>query len=417
MSDFTDITIIGAGPFGLSIAAHLRQHNTDFRIVGKPMRSWLANMPEGMCLKSAGFASNLYDPDRLFPLSQYCKEQGLPYGDIDFPIPLDTFCSYSMAFQKRFVPNLEDDSVAALKPVRGGFELRLASGNSFATRKVVLAIGLDHFRHIPDELAHLPKNFVSHSADHHSLQQFKGRDVVVLGSGASATDIAILLHENQTNVRLIARQARLGFGSPWDNSSRSILQRLREPVSGIGPGLRSRLWADAPWLFRYLSDDTRLTTAKNFLGPSGGWFMKERAESLPALLGYKLKEVLVCDGRVQLRLTDNDGATREVQTEHVIAATGYKFDVARIPFLTDAILEQLDLIGTTPRLSAHFESSFPGLYFVGPISVTSFGPVMRFMVGADYTSRKLSRHLAWSTGMGRRWSGHKMDETLEPRKS
>jgi cation diffusion facilitator CzcD-associated flavoprotein CzcO len=410
MSTATDVTIIGAGPYGLSIAAHLRQRNVEFRIVGKPMHSWLANMPQGMLLKSAGFASSLHDPDNSYPLRRYCKEHGLSYADVDFPIPLETFCSYAMAFQERFVPQVEDDSVAALRPAHGGFEVRTESGSSFLTRKVVVAIGLDHFRHIPEELMHLPAERLSHSAEHHDLQRFKGKEVLVLGSGSSATDIAILLHENIARVRLIARQTKLDFGNPWDNSSLPLLRRLRQPISGIGPGLRSKLWNDAPWIYRYFSDGFRIRTAKTFLGPSGGWFMKERAHSLPVLLGCKVTKAAVHEDRVRLALTDGEGLARQIDADHVIAATGYKPEAARIPFLTGQLLEQLDLIGAAPRLSSHFESSVPGLYFVGPISATSFGPVMRFMVGAGFTARKITRHLVRARQKNGSWSKPKLVE-------
>ena len=410
MSTATDVTIIGAGPYGLSIAAHLRKRNMDFRIVGKPMHSWLTNMPRGMLLKSAGFASSLHDPGNTFPLRRYCEEHGIPYGDVDFPIPVETFCSYAMAFQERFVPQVEDDNVSALKPVPGGFEIRAEGGSAFTTRKVVAAIGLDHFRHIPEELMHLPPEHLSHSAAHRDLQRFKGKEVVVVGSGSSATDIAILLHEGIASVRLVARQPKLDFGDPWDNSSLPFLRRLQQPVSGIGPGLRSKLWNDAPWIYRYFSDGFRIRTAKTFLGPSGGWFMKERARSLPVLLGCKVQKAALHDGRVQLMLTDSDGAARQVEADHVIAATGYKADAARIPFLTGQLLEQLDLIGSAPRLSPHFESSVPGLYFVGPITATSFGPVMRFMVGAEFTARKITRHLARAGARKGSWSKPKLAE-------
>src|SRR5437870_3976583 len=89
MTVATDITIVGAGPFGLSIAAHLGDHGLDFRIIGSPMQNWLTKMPKGMLLKSAGFASTLYDPDRIFTLRQYYEDQGIPYHDLDLPIPLE----------------------------------------------------------------------------------------------------------------------------------------------------------------------------------------------------------------------------------------------------------------------------------------------------------------------------------------
>ena len=145
MSVTTDITIVGAGPSGLSIAAHLRARGINFRIVGSVMHSWRNRMPKGMLLKSAGFASNLYDPDGTLTLRQFCKSRGIPYRDIDFPVQLETFVSYGMEFQQRFAPNLEEENLTSLKRCPEGFELCMESGKRFKSRKVVLAVGLDDF--------------------------------------------------------------------------------------------------------------------------------------------------------------------------------------------------------------------------------------------------------------------------------
>ncbi|WP_019143165.1 NAD(P)-binding domain-containing protein [Noviherbaspirillum massiliense] len=412
MNRATDVTIVGAGPYGLSIAAHLRKYGVDFRIIGIPMHGWLANMPKGMLLKSAGFSSNLYDPDASYPLSQYCKEHGVPYEDVDFPIPLETFCDYGLAFQKRFVPNLEEDKVAVINPTGYGYEVRLQGGEVFATSRVVVAVGLDYFRHIPQVLQSLPHEMVSHSAEHSELLKFQGRDVAVLGSGSSATDIAILLHENQTKVKLIARKPEINFGNPWKNGADTFLKRLRLPISGIGPGWESKIWCEMPWIYRYLPDDKRRVHATRYLGPSGGWFMKERARNVPALLGYELKGASAHNGQVRLDLVAMDGSTRNIVADHVIAATGYKADIKRISFLNDAIVEKLDLLGSTPSLSLHFESSMPGLYFTGPIAATSFGPVMRFAAGANFASRNIARHLARSKGRRPSWDKRKPGEAV-----
>ena len=103
----TDVAIVGAGPYGLSIAAHLSQLGVPFRIFGKPMDSWLTQMPRGMLLKSEGFASSVYHPEGSLTLGQYCREKRLPYADIGTPVPLETFCEYGLAFQRQFVPTLE----------------------------------------------------------------------------------------------------------------------------------------------------------------------------------------------------------------------------------------------------------------------------------------------------------------------
>src|SRR5580704_7511019 len=107
----TEIAIIGAGPYGLSIAAHLRGSGVPFRIFGRPMDSWVSHMPEGMHLKSDGFASNLSDPDGSFTLKHFCAERGIKYSDSGIPVSLETFSAYGLAFKERMVPELEDKLV------------------------------------------------------------------------------------------------------------------------------------------------------------------------------------------------------------------------------------------------------------------------------------------------------------------
>ena len=112
MSTTTDVAIIGAGPYGLSLAAHLAAANVSVRVFGQPMQFWRTNMPEGMVLKSEGFASNLWHPDGALTLRDFCADRGLPYKDSGLPIPVETFCAYGEAFQKRFVPMLDERPVA-----------------------------------------------------------------------------------------------------------------------------------------------------------------------------------------------------------------------------------------------------------------------------------------------------------------
>ncbi|WP_151448948.1 NAD(P)-binding domain-containing protein [Lacisediminimonas profundi] len=387
------VAIVGAGPFGLSTAAHMSGEETACRVIGSAMHSWRNNMPKGMLLKSAGFASNLHEPSGSFTLAQFCREHDLPYDDLGVGIPIETFIAYGEAFQRRFVPQLEDEQLAMLSPCRDGFNLQMQNGTSFDARAVILTVGLDYFRHVPSQLSGLPAHLHSHSADHSDLGSFRGKDVAVLGSGASAIDTAVLLHESGARVSLIARKDYLNFGSVWGGPGRSWLDRIRWPLSPIGPGWYQYVFSGMPWAYRHLPDGYRVRTAKALLGPSGGWCMKERAASLSLCLGYALTAAQADGGRVCLRLRGPDGSERRLEADHVIAATGYEPDVRRLPFLGPELLDQLQLVGKMPRLSANFESSVPGLYFAGPIAASTFGPVMRFAAGARFASRTLSRHL------------------------
>jgi len=206
-----ETAIIGAGPYGLSVAAHLRGLGIPFRIFGRPMDSWLAHMPKGMMLKSDGFASNIYDPADGFTLRHFCAEKGINYSDAGLPVSRETFTQYGLAFRDRMVPELEEKLVVSVEHSLDGFVLELEDGEIVKSRRVVLAVGITHFAHIPSNLAHLLPELVSHSFQHHDLERFRGRSVVVIGGGSSATDLAGLLREADADVQLVARATELKF--------------------------------------------------------------------------------------------------------------------------------------------------------------------------------------------------------------
>ena len=168
-----ETAIVGAGPYGLSIAAHFRSRGIPFRIFGRPMDSWLAHMPKGMMLKSDGFASNIYDPGGKFTLKDFCAERRMEYADMGIPVKLATFGDYGLAFRDRMVPELEDKLVVGIERSPEGFLLRLDDGEEVKARRVVLAVGITHFEHVPENLAQLPPQLLSHSYRHHDLTSFR----------------------------------------------------------------------------------------------------------------------------------------------------------------------------------------------------------------------------------------------------
>jgi len=389
-----EVAIIGAGPYGLSLASYLRDRKSDFQILGEPMQFWRDHMPKGMHLKSDGFASNLYDPRGVYTLQRYCKEQGISYHDTMLPVELDTFVKYGVAFKERVVQNLRANYVIEVTKTSKGFSLRLDNDDTIGARKIIVAAGIRHFRYLPPLLESLPTEYVSHSSDHHDLTSFKNRDVVVLGAGASATDIAALLHEGGAKVHLVAREQKIRFHSA-PNPKQSILQRLRHPSSGIGPGLRNRLYCEAPWLFHHFPQALRLTIVRRTLGPAGGWFMRDRViGKIPMLVGFSLEDVQIRRDKAHLKLRGPDGNFRELVTDHVIAATGFKPDLRRFQFLSAEVRSKLREVNNTPVLSSSMESSIPGLYFAGAVTANAFGPVMRFAFGAGFCAARISQELA-----------------------
>lgn len=388
-----EVVIIGAGPYGLSVGAHLAARGISFRIFGRPMSAWADQMPRGMRLKSDGFASSIADPESKFTLASYCQHEGLEYKDTGHPVPLETFVSYGLAFQKKFVPNLESRMVISVRQASAGFHLQLEDGEQVLARKVAVAVGISPFAHVPTSLSTLPAEFVSHSSAHSNLEAFKGRQIAVIGAGASALDLAALLHEVGASVQLIARSSTIRFHDP--PQPRSLADRILKPSTGLGAGMQLFFYVNAPLIFRRLPEELRLDRVRKTLGPAPGWFIKDQVIGKVELnLGMNITDASIHNDKARLQLIDAEKHPRTIEVDHVIAATGYQVDLQRLNFLDHEIREKVRVTAKSPTLSSTFESSVPGLYFVGVVAANTFGPLMRFACGGRFTARRLSKHLA-----------------------
>lgn len=389
----TEVVIVGAGPYGLSVAAHLETQRVSFRIIGVPMEFWRNSMPQGMSLKSDGWASSIYDPARSLSLQKYCADENLPYSDLGLPVTLASFISYGLAFQKRMVPAVEQCGVTSISIEDGLFLIRLDSGETFVTRKVVLAVGVGYFAYVPEVIAELPPNLATHSSQHSDLNSFANRDVAIVGAGSSALDLAALLRDVGARPVVIARTSCLKFHDR-QRLPRTLMDRLRAPSSGIGPGWRSKFFCSAPIVFHFMPQRWRLFQTKRHAGPSGGWFIKDQVmNKVPIFVNSKVETSSVEGDGVVLRITDGETSPKQVSVDHVIAATGYRVAVDRLSFLDESLRSLIRTVQSTPILNSHFESSVPGLYFVGPAAANSFGPPQRFAVGAQFAARQVARSL------------------------
>ncbi|MDC2950284.1 FAD-dependent oxidoreductase [Streptomyces heilongjiangensis] len=395
------VAVIGAGPFGLSTAAHLRAHGIAVRVFGEPMVSWRDSMPAGMLLKSTPAASSIDAPQRGNTLRDYCDAAGVRrlVTDEDI-IPVEIFVSYGEWFQQRLVPELERVRVVSVdRGGGGGFELKLDSGESFTARAVVVASGLFGLAHVPAELAGAagdgptPGGPVSHSSQHRDLGRFAGKELIVVGAGQSALETAVLAAEAGARVRVVARgRGAVAFGAPpWRQP------RLR-PESPFGRAWS--LWALSyyPHPYRYLPAGVRHHLVRRVLGPLGAWWLRERFEGHVEVREVDRVVRGVIDGGPRLVVRGHDGRTEEMAADHVVAATGYRVDLGAMGFLGHELRTRLEVSRGTPVLGAGFRSSIPGLYFTGLPAAASYGPVMRFVCGTEFASPRLARHLAGAHG-------------------
>jgi hypothetical protein len=150
-----------------------------------------------------------------------------------------------------------------------------------------------------------------------------------------------------------------------------------------------------------MPESFRVMIVQKHLPAAPGWTLQPQVDGIvPTIAGALIARADAVAGRVRLELDLRDGGKRVVNVDHVIAGTGYKVDMRRLPFFGPEVLDRLDCVNNTPRLSRWFETSVPGLHFVGTAAANSFGPMMRFAYGAGFVSRRLSKHLARSAARG-----------------
>ncbi len=391
-----DTIIVGAGPYGLSLAAHLKWRGVAFRIFGQPMQFWRDCMPLGMSLKSEGSSSDLFDPNSEFGISTYYREIGRPFvGRVI--VPSEIFVNYGLEFQKRFVPDVEQKEVANIARAGDGFAVRLEDGPTLRAARVVVAVGIRDYAHIAQPYSALPKDYVTHSVEYGPVDRLKGKTVIVVGAGASAVDVAWSLHERQVDVSILCRGHAIKFHP--EPAARTWFDAIRRPDTPIGGGWKHWFYSNAPHLFQYLPERTRLQIVATALGPSPGWFMTDRVPGrVPIFSGLTVQNAKIVNQKVKLTAKNSSGRDQELVADQIIAATGYRVDVNRLRMLDDNLKKQITTVVGAPILSSVFESSVKGLYFIGSSSAPSFGPVMRFVAGAGFTVRTVSRALPRAGG-------------------
>jgi FAD-dependent urate hydroxylase len=379
-----DVAIVGAGPYGLSAAAHLG--GLDVRVFGRPMSFWREHMARGMLLRSPLVASNLSSPTRELGLVQYEREHGRALTE---PLPLETFIDYGNWFQQMTVPSPDQRSVRMVQRAGDRFLISLEDGEQIRAGKVVVAAGIEPFAWRPSEFSALPARIVSHSVDHADLTAFAGARVCVVGAGQSAIESAALLSEAGAQVEVIARTGTVNWllRSSWLHRLGPVRRLLYAP-SDVGPAGVSWL-IQLPGLFRRIPRRVQDPLAERSIRPAAAAWLVPRVNDVSILLGRSVVSTEERGGVARLRLSD--GAVHTA--DHVLLATGYRVDIARYGFLADSLLDGIDRVNGYPRLGPAFESSAPGLHFLGAPAAWSYGPLFRFVAGAEYASRQLARKL------------------------
>ena len=388
----SDVLVIGAGPFGLSISAHLRHRGVEHTIVGRPMDTWRAHMPLGMFLKSEPYGSAISAATRGYDVATYARLHGFDdYVDRIGPLSLERFLGYADWFIDQLVPDVRDLTVTNVTPEDGGFKVEFAEEAPTFARQVIVATGLLPYMHIPDELSGLPSDLMTHSSVHDRLEQFSGKRVAVIGAGQSALQTGALLLEAGAEVQVVARRHEL----IWEEAVAQVLRLpdyILRPPSKLCEGWGCA-FADSPDAFRLLPESVRVRKALTSFGPKGAWWLRDRVEDVvDVLTGHQLRSAEPHGSGVRLHL---DGAKRSIiEADHVIAGTGFRVDVSRLTYLSPEIQTGLTTRGNCPLVNRAGESTIPGMYFAGALTSVSLGPGVRFISGTHQTAPQLARSVA-----------------------
>ncbi len=384
--------VIGAGPYGLSAAAYLKDAGVDPYVIGQSMAFWKKNMPCGMLLRSKSEASNISAPQKYLSIAAYEKAIGRRIAD---PVPIEDFIAYGDWFQKQVVPNLDTRKVQNVSSDGSVFDLTLDDGERVRAESVVLALGIGLFTQRPKQFDGVPRELAPHSSDLSDFAHFKGKRVAVIGRGQSALESAALLHENGAEVQILTRDPALVFRPfAW---RKHIFRKLTSgpllgfsyriiPPTDLGDVRTARKMANQE-LFRRQTSEVQEQRLWGCAGPIGAYWLEPRLKCVQVKSGVTVTNAAI--DRTGLTLELSNGTKDHVN--FVVLATGYKIDVGRYQLLDSSLKRQIQRTPDGyPVLDTNLQTSVRGLYMAGVVGEKTLGPTLRFVTGTSNAGPRLA---------------------------
>ena len=383
----TENLIVGAGPYGLALAAHLGAAGIDHHILGQPMSFWRSHMPQGMWLRSSWDASHISSPGMKLSLDAFERDR---QTTIDRPIPLDRFLEYGGWFQEHAAPEIDTRRSICIRRGEGRFEVAVGSGERIEADRVFLATGLDTFAFTPAPFRNLSPELATHTSNLVDFSVLAGRKVAVIGGGQSALESAALAREANADVHVFVRETHIHWlrRSLSLHQKTGLVRRMLYPPTDVGPPGLNQIVA-RPHVWRAIPRSLGARIAYRSIRPAGAGWLVPRLEGVPILLQRTVTQAQLEGGVVRLKFSD--GSTFDA--DQLVLGTGFRIDVSRYQFLDEEVKRDLRVNQGYPVLRRGFESSVRGLHFVGASSAPSFGPVMRFVSGTTFTTAEVLKFL------------------------
>lgn len=391
-----DAVVIGAGPYGLAVAAHLRTRGVATRVFGEPMLFWRRNMPSGMKLRSPWGATDISDSAKAFCLDAYINEHGIARQE---PLPIGAFIDYGAWFQSHAVSDLDHRLVKRIEQSDGRFLVVAEDDETIITKHVVVATGLARQQVRPAVFTGAPVEIVTHTSDHTNFDSFRGKRVAIVGRGQSACETAALLSEAGAHPEILCHgPIRWLGGGQFAPRPQAVLKKFSSILaapSAVGP-FPLNWCVEAPNLVALLPARLRASFNTASLKAGAAAWLRPRFGGVRVRAGVEVTEAASSGDGIELRF--NEGAAA---FDRVVLATGYKINIAKIGILAPELLAAIACRDGSPILSTGFESSVPGLHFVGASAVSSLGPLMRFIAGTEFAARSVARVIGRELGSSR----------------
>ncbi|MDW7691569.1 NAD(P)-binding domain-containing protein [Flammeovirgaceae bacterium SG7u.111] len=364
-----DLIIIGAGPYGLSLATIAKAKGLKYLVLGKPLEFWDNNMPKEMILRS-GKGWHI-DPLEVHTFQKFLLERS--YDDLNY-FSKKIFIEYGRWFLAKKQLNIAEEYVLNINREDSIYQLDTSDNNTYISSAVVVAIGAKYFYYIPkDIVSNIPANFYSHTCHTIDFHGYANKRILVVGGRQSAFEWATLLTENG------CEKVTLSYPSSTPSFSKSNW--------GIADELVKKYEENPNWYYN-LSQEKKSKIDQSF------W--KEGRLKIEPWLEERLKKdkyVAYPNSRVTSCTQKGDfleiqiDADITVKVDHILFATGYKVDIARIPFMKNSnIVEGIDTINGSPVLDENYQSNQKGLYFTGISSTKSMGLFFGFLIGVNVAS-------------------------------
>lgn len=351
--EHTPVLIVGAGPYGLSLANYLTEQGQEFKIIGKPMELWREHTFSDAYLRSDMATSEISHPDNKFSLETFRTKAGIKSESASERVSVKEYRRYIDWVLGSISYTVQQEYLSELTKEKDHFIAELESGTQIRAKQVVIATGVAHHLKVPEAFS--DARDVIHSYFTREIEALRGKKVLVVGAGQSAAEAMEICQLNDNQVHWYSRKEPRYYSEPLDLPK---------------------------WIF-------------NLVVKSAGFFRRLPHMVIKNMFSIFSATTMTPDNEEKLGAISRFSSMPDLsEYDHVISATGYNYTLNHMKFLAEELRGSLEMRASMPRIDKNFMSSMRDLYFIGPATEMFFGPPMKFMIGSKYVAPRLSKILA-----------------------